>query len=98
MVVEIDPVTGELTAPSPASLRHATPTGLPVRDDNIVQVEYRADGSAFAKLDERHMDYAVVRIAADGTPTYTCVQGEAAAKRAATAPAPRHASKRKGGR
>ena len=95
MVIEIDPVTGELVAPNPGAMRHATPTGL-VRDNNVV-IQHRADGSSFARLDERHMDYTVVQIGADGTPIFTCVHGDAEATHAAT-PAPRSASKRKGAR
>ncbi len=75
MRVQRDPVTGQLEMPQGEITGELARIG----EDAPVMMDLRADGSRRAHLDERHAEFAVVRIDADGRPTWTCVhsRGEA---------------------
>jgi hypothetical protein len=84
-----DTETGErLSRPARAGAAAARPTG-PHRSSVGLPSELRADGTVLLHLDERYMEYAVVRIDAVGRRHLSCVSGPAGVRRASVArPAP----------
>jgi len=73
--VSIDPVDGAYGMPAGDALS----ASAVVSDDAPVSVVRRANGSGFAKLDDRFAEFAVVAMGADGKPHWTCVHGTAGA-------------------
>ena len=88
--VSIDPVDGGMGMPSPDDL----PAGdIFVDADAPTETLRRENGSVRATLDARHELFTVVRLGADGKPSWTCVRGPQGAAQflksaAATAPVP----------
>jgi hypothetical protein len=84
MVIAVDPETGELGMPAPGQVGPA-PSMAEVqayarRLASELVTLHHPDGSSTLIHDERLADYAVIRIAPDGTRQFVCVHGDHAAK------------------
>ena len=73
--VAIDPVDGAYGMPPADEFSQS----VVLADDAPVSVVRRANGSGFARLDDRFAEFAVVALGADGRPRWTCVHGTSGA-------------------
>jgi hypothetical protein len=71
LVISIDPVDGARGMPAADELGPFARVG----DDAPLATFRRADGSVRATLDDRFAEFAVVKLGADGKPSWTCVHG-----------------------
>jgi hypothetical protein len=79
--VYVDPATGKIKQPTPAEARALDEAiaSLPTRDLRSAQVTQHADGSVSITNDGSLMNYAMVRINADGSVSQACIDNAAAA-------------------
>lgn len=82
MRIVTDPVAEQsgsaMTIPEMQDLAHREAAGL--------ATIHNPDGSETINHEGRFADYTIMRVGPDGKPTFVCVQGEEAAKRALAAP------------
>ena len=74
MVVGIDPETGRIGKPTPAQPAALASRAFDHSSEGLTVV-HRPDGSRMVDLQDRFQEYAIVRIAPDGTKQQTCVDG-----------------------
>ena len=77
--IQIDPLTGTLSMPEAIEPAPAGNSLLPPRESMPVQV--LPNGTLTVRLDDRFMEYAVIRLGVAGAPQFECVQGRDAAGR-----------------
>jgi hypothetical protein len=91
MVVARDPQTGQMRAPTAEELKALAPAPVATLRAQVPLsslVVTKPNGSRVLQLGERGQVYSVVHRAPDGKLVEQCVQGEDAATRALTQPAP----------